>query len=288
LYVPAFNGERYIASCITAILAQTLPPDEVLIVDDGSSDRTTEIAGRFPVTIIRHEVNRGLAAARNTGLRNARNNLVASLDQDCVAAPDWLEQLSARFPGDRTALGGGRLEEGAQRTAADRFRKLHVRGDFGTESKVNPWFVHGSNTLARKDAIAAVGWYDERFWTSYEDVDISERLRAGAYNLYYEPSAVVYHIKQDDNHSVLRTLWRYNRLGYRRAINLPNVLSRVVQNTAWSIRCVMSDLRSEDWGVLRLDLIFPVYFARWDWRLLLETRASASAEGGRKRISRFC
>jgi GT2 family glycosyltransferase len=271
LYIPAFNAEQHIARCVCSVLAQTSPLDEVLIVDDGSNDRTADIAGAYPVRLIKHEVNRGIAAARNTGLRNARNGLVASLDSDCVAEPDWLERLVAHFQGNRTALVGGRLEEAVQRTAADRFRKLHLRQNWGQKPTDSPPFVYGSNTLARRDAIAAAGWYDERFRTNYEDVDISQRLRARGYDLYYESSAIVRHLKEDDDLSVLRALWRYGRIGYRRRISLPIVLGHVAYNTKMSFQFLRADWRTEDWGVLRLDLSLPVRFAIWDWRLWRET-----------------
>ena len=279
LYVPAYNAERYLARCIESILVQTLRPDEILIVDDGSTDRTAEIARGFPVTLVPHGTNKGLAAARNTGVRHARNGLVASLDADTMAEPDWLERLAAAFVGERTALGGGRLEEAVQRTAADRFRKLHLAQNWGGEPRRNPRYVFGSNTLVRKDAVAEAGGYDERFRTNYEDLDLSNKLRALGYETYYEPSAVVRHLKEDDDASILRALWRYNQLGYRRAINLPNVLSRVGQNVFMALRFVAADAGKEDQGVLRLDLAIPVAFARWDWRLLRESRARKRAGG---------
>src|SRR6185503_18295272 len=93
LYVPCYNVERFIAPCVEAALQQTVAFDEILIVDDGSTDRTAEIAARYPVRIVRHERNQGLAAGRNTGIREARNGLVAALDTDCVADRRWLEVL---------------------------------------------------------------------------------------------------------------------------------------------------------------------------------------------------
>lgn len=69
LYVPCFNGERYIARCIEGILSQRRPANEVLIVDDGSTDGSVEIISKYPVTLVRHRQNRGLSAARNTGIR---------------------------------------------------------------------------------------------------------------------------------------------------------------------------------------------------------------------------
>ena len=273
LYVPAYNAERYLARCLEAIQAQTLRPDEVLVVDDGSTDRTAEIARGYPVTVVPHGVNQGLAAARNTGVRSARNELVASLDADCRPEPEWLERLAARFVGERTALGGGRLEEAVQRTAGDRFRKLHMPQHWGSEPRTNPPHVHGNNNLGRKSALLEVGGYDERLRTNFEDVDLSRRLRARGYDTYYEPSALVWHLKEDDGSSILRALWRYTRLGYEEPITRANVLRRVGRNVRVAFRLLTVDAHLGDWEVLRLDALIPIYFAAWDGRLLREARS---------------
>src|SRR5262249_51166246 len=90
-YVPAYNAAQFLAGCIESLLAQTLVPTEILVIDDGSSDNSVEIAQRYPrVRVIRHDRNRGLAAARNTAFRSAECELIASLDADCIAEPSWL------------------------------------------------------------------------------------------------------------------------------------------------------------------------------------------------------
>jgi O-antigen biosynthesis protein len=280
IYVPAYNGEPYLAECLGAIQRQTVPPVDVLVVDDGSTDRTREVARELGVRVISHPANRGLGAARNTGLRAARTGLVASLDADCVAEPDWLERLIVHLPRERTALFGGRLEEAVQRTAADRFRRRHMGQGRGPMPLVNPARLSGSNTLARREAIEAVGGYDERYRTNNEDADLCARLRAGGYDLFYEPAALVHHQKRDDDESVLRALWRWRQLGHARPLTLPNVAARVVENSAMSGRFLLSDLSHEEWGVIRLDLILTPRFARWDWKLWRDARATSRRTRG--------
>ena len=147
VYVPCYNAGPYLARVIEGLLAQTLRPDEILIVDDGSRDNSLEIAARYPVTIVRHERNRGLAAARNTAFRNARNELVAALDADCVAQPDWLEKLVARLGRENLAGVGGRLIESVQDSLADRWRAQHMPQHWGEAPLVNPRFLFGNNTI---------------------------------------------------------------------------------------------------------------------------------------------
>jgi cellulose synthase/poly-beta-1,6-N-acetylglucosamine synthase-like glycosyltransferase len=211
VYVPCYNAEAWIERVLQGVLAQTLRPDEIIVVDDGSRDRTAEIAARFPVTLIRQEQNRGLAAARNTAMRAARNELVAALDSDVVPEPAWLEHLAPHFENSRVALGGGKLVEAVQRTLADRWRAFHLRQHRGDGPISNPPFVFGANTMARRSAVLGVGGYDERLCTNGEDSNLSFRLRERGWTTFYEPAAVCRHLREDTVYSVLTTFWRYRR-----------------------------------------------------------------------------
>ena len=95
--IPAYNREAYVGEAIRSVLAQTLPPEEVIVVDDGSTDRTGEIARSFgkPVRCISQE-NQGVGGARNTGLGEATGNFIALLDSDDLWTGRKLE-LQARY-----------------------------------------------------------------------------------------------------------------------------------------------------------------------------------------------
>jgi len=97
-YIPAYNAARTLALCIEALLGQTHAPHEILVIDDGSHDKTAEIARRYAqVALVQHGTNLGLEAARNTALRMARNDIVASLDAGCIADARWLECPSSQY-----------------------------------------------------------------------------------------------------------------------------------------------------------------------------------------------
>ncbi len=178
LYIPCYNAERYIARSLEGALRQTYPIDEILVIDDGSRDHTREIASRYPVRVVAHDRNRGVAAARNTGFRNCRNDLVASLDADCVAEPDWLEHLVRVLDDPKVGAAGGRLEETSLESIADRWRQAHLPEDWGNILVVNPPFLFGANGLHRKSAWEQVGGYDEATFRAYgEDLYISRRFR---------------------------------------------------------------------------------------------------------------
>jgi glycosyltransferase involved in cell wall biosynthesis len=93
--IPAYNGEAFLDQAIQSALEQTWPRTEVVVVDDGSTDRSAEIAGSYPVELVRQE-NGGVAAARNRGVDASKGDLLSFLDQDDMLRPEKLErQLEA-------------------------------------------------------------------------------------------------------------------------------------------------------------------------------------------------
>jgi glycosyltransferase involved in cell wall biosynthesis len=93
--IPAWNAERYLAEALASVFAQTLPPAEVVVVDDGSTDRTAAVAADVPgVTVVR-QANAGAAAARNRGVVASSAPLIAFLDADDLWLPEKLARQSA-------------------------------------------------------------------------------------------------------------------------------------------------------------------------------------------------
>ena len=79
--IPAYNAERFLPRCLKSVFAQTLKPEEVIVVDDGSTDNTAALAAELGTTVI-SQTNSGIAAARNNGIRHASGEWIALLDAD--------------------------------------------------------------------------------------------------------------------------------------------------------------------------------------------------------------
>lgn len=270
LYIPCFNAEPHLRYCLDGVLAQTRPADEIIVVDDGSTDKTVEIARAYPVKIVKHDRNRGLGAARNTGIRAASHDLVASLDSDCVARPDWLEKLLDCMGAHDAAGCGGKLVERNCTRLPDRWRTYNMRQHWGDEPIVNPLFLFGNNTLYRKSALLESGLYDERLRTNFEDVSISENIAHHGHSLVYEPEAVVEHLRADTLSSVLRTNWKWRFLGHRYDTTITDTLRGIRRERISELRYFLSnDVRRKDIACAALSCVAMAYALVSDVKYLL-------------------
>src|SRR5437879_2969670 len=104
--IPAFNAERTIGRCLSAIGAQTRLPSEVLVVDDGSTDNTSRIAAEWQNVRVLRNPAKGPAAARNYGAMSACSDWLAFIDSDCFAGHEWLDSFAHFQKEERTVLTG--------------------------------------------------------------------------------------------------------------------------------------------------------------------------------------
>lgn len=213
VYVPCYNAERTIGACLASLIAQRRKPDEILLVDDGSTDRSLDIAKRYPgVKIIQHAVNKGLATARNSGIRFSKGDLIASIDSDCAADPFWLQILEAEMERNPALSGvAGAVNESERGTIPDRWRTYHMAQHYGKKVVENPRFLFGANTVFRRGALEAAGSYPSKLRTNGEDLEICKRIymRVPDAQLRYQPKAYVHHLRRDTFRSLANTYWRY-------------------------------------------------------------------------------
>jgi glycosyltransferase involved in cell wall biosynthesis len=105
IIIPAYNEAEYIATCLDSVARQTVQADEVILVDNNSSDETVKIARRYPFVKVIHESQQGLIAARNRGFREARGTIVARIDADTKLIPEWTK-LVMQYLGDHPEIAG--------------------------------------------------------------------------------------------------------------------------------------------------------------------------------------
>lgn len=258
--------EKFIGLCIEHLLAQTYPPDEILVINDGSKDKTVEIAQRYPVKIIHHEKNMGLSCARNTGILNARNHWVASIDADCMARPDWLENLCQNLDSPNIGGIGGKLVEHFSNKVTDRWRATHMRQHWWDKKQGNPMFLFGHSNLFNKEAIQKAGGYNPKYRTNYEDVDMSNKVRQAGYNLLYEPEAVVEHYRRDTIYTDLNAYWRWTLFDKVEPSTPKNLLVKWKFNLRKSFEFIRADYKEGHKDLVGIDLLLFPYHCYFDWK----------------------
>lgn len=212
--IPCYNGAAYVGATIESVLAQSRPPDEITVIDDGSTDASVEVISKYPVRLIQHDGNKGLAAARNTALAGSTGDIIAFIDVDAPADPTWLETLLSGYTAEDVAGVGGRGIETRMLSPADRWRRLHASQGHGERVLERAEFLHGLNSSFRVHALRTVGGFDPRFCTNAEDLDVGLRLNRHGFRLRYLPDARVYHQRTDTEETLLRTMGTWYAAAY--------------------------------------------------------------------------
>jgi len=214
LYMPCWNGARYLRETIPAALNQQYPFARFLFINDGSSDESEAIARSYAgVTVISHEKNRGLSAARNTALAHTDTQYIAALDADTVAAPDWLAICMRTLHEMQVQGVGGFLQERHTATLPDQYRAEVMKQHHGPAAGKD-LLIFGCNSLYHTETIRSLGGYNESLTTAFDDVDLHRRLLAAGYTTYYEPTARCEHLRKDTLQSVVDTAYRWRLPSY--------------------------------------------------------------------------
>jgi len=207
--IPTWNGLHYLRVCLDAVLCQTYPQYEVVLIDNGSSDGTYEfVATYYPqVRILRSERNLGFAAGTNLGIRNTQGDYVATLNNDTEVEPTWLEELVKVMNSDpgigmcasKMLFYDRRQVINSAGIAVDRVGIAWDREGGAIDNVMNlePREVFGpcaGAALYRRAMLDVIGLFDEDFWAYLEDVDLAWRAQACGWRCMYVPSARVYHI----------------------------------------------------------------------------------------------
>jgi glycosyltransferase involved in cell wall biosynthesis len=195
--IPLYNGGAYIARTLQSVLTQTLPADEIIVVDDGSTDNgpdiVREMALTHPIRLLR-KPNGGQSAARNFGVAHARGDLIAFLDHDDLWYPAHLLMLSKPFGAPQPRVLGwtysnlDRIDQAGlmqNRAFLSELKAVHPKASL-VDCLSQDMFILPSASLIDRKAFLAVGGFDESL-SGFEDDDLFLRLfQAGYDNIYLD------------------------------------------------------------------------------------------------------
>jgi GT2 family glycosyltransferase len=210
--VATYNGARTIAECLDGCTKLKYPDYEVIVINDGSTDSTAEIAARFDVRLI-NTPNAGLSRARNRGLDAATGELIAYIDDDARPDEHWLRFIAHAFAtSDHVGIGGPNIAP-----ADDPALSQCIANSPGGPTHVLltdrlAEHIPGCNMAFRTDRLREVGGFDEQFRIAGDDVDVCWKLQARGWTLGFHPAAVVYHHRRTS----LKAYWR-QQVNYGRA-----------------------------------------------------------------------
>ena len=199
-----YNGARTLEQTCAAVARVEYPDFHVIVVDDGSTDGSADIARQFGFTVISTE-NRGLSAARNTGLEAASGEIVAYLDDDASPDPHWLLYLVDTF--ERTgwaAVGGPNLPVPGDGAVADAVAVSPGNPTHVLVSDREAEHVPGCNCAFRAEVLREVGGFDPRFRAAGDDVDTCWRLLDAGHRIGFSAAAMVWHHRRPSVGAYLR------------------------------------------------------------------------------------
>jgi lipopolysaccharide/colanic/teichoic acid biosynthesis glycosyltransferase/GT2 family glycosyltransferase len=240
--IPAYNSTKTLPACLKALSRQTKQPDEVIVVDDGSSDATVELSRQAGVYVIQ-QTHQGPAAARNLGVRQAQGDLILFTDSDCEPDERWVEQLSAPFH-DPEVIGAKGVYRTHQPGLVPRFVQQEYQSKYLRMAKQsNIDFIDTYSAAYRRNIFLENDGFDPAF-LALEDQEFSFRLARKGYRLVFVPQAIVYH-QHDSN--VGEYLSRKYYIGYWKAFMLRWLPEKTFNDS--------HTLPSQRWQILLLGLV---------------------------------
>lgn len=270
MIVPVLNEAANLGAVLDALAGQSdAGPFEVLVVDNGSTDGTPELAAAHPLgPRVLREPTRGPYAARNAGIAAARGEVLAFTDADCRPAPDWLARGREAIDGGADLVGGAIIQEclsgasvWARYDAATYLRQERYVRDQG--------FAATANLFVRRAMFEAVGPFRPELVAS-GDVELCQRAVAAGHRLQYSAAARVGHQPR----RTMRETWALHR---KLGSGFAELATAGLRGSAWEDPALRESfaeavvLVAEDGGYLRRRRLLPVHAtvlaARWVGRL---------------------
>lgn len=272
-YVPCFNNARTVARALTSIHRQTIPIDQIFLVDDASTDSSRAVADQLGVRVVTLEHNLGRGAVRALALDLAKHPLVLCCDATNYLPEDFMLRASHWFADPNVAAVFGRIWQSDSTCLSDRWRGRHlfkVDQDMKVQHRA---LLSTYGCVLRKDYVIMVGNFDPSLRHS-EDADLGHRLLDAGLDVVFDPNLYVVAGVSNTILEVLERYWRWYA-GKNEDISLREYAKKI-----WFSFRVMAllDLRDGDFLSVPISLFVPHYQF---WRSWLNRCSSRELFGNR-------
>jgi len=219
--VPVKNGEATIDGLLESLLKVDYDCGkvEVIVVDGNSTDRTREIVAKYPVKLLTEE-GQGLNAARNTGIRNSRGEIIAFTDSDCLVPGNWIREIIKNFRDPQVGCMGGNVK-GYGDDLLSRYADnslMHVMRSFKERivlDMIKLFFNYpaGCNMAFRRNFIEKVGYFNETLMYGADDIELVERVGKAGGKIVLDPEVLILHKHRATLRELLRQTFNWGRGG---------------------------------------------------------------------------
>lgn len=233
IIVCSYNGGKTLRDCLDSLDELNYPNYEVILVDDGSKDKTQEIVasfvkdreargGKLPEFVNIVQPNMGLSYARNAGAKAAKGDIFAYTDSDCMADPDWLYYMvHTLLSGDYVGVGGPNISPPAVNWVQASVSAAPGGPSHVLLTDVVAEHIPGCNMAFHRAAFESIGGFDIEYRKAGDDVDFCWRLQSNGGAIAFSPSAIVWHYrrftldafrKQQEGYGEAESMLRFNHL----------------------------------------------------------------------------
>ncbi len=256
IIVAVFNRENFIGACVESLLKQSIEDYEVIIVDDGSSDRTVEILRNFQASnlkVLINETNKGKTYSLNKGLREAQGRFIAITDSDCVADSDWIRELTKPFEMDeQIMITGGRIIDPPPKT----YWEMVNKGiNFVADKSCYVKEIVGCNMAFRKEFLDEHRFDENIKCAAADELDLCFQCLKEEKKIYYHDTAIVTHFHRSTLIGTLKQQFNYGFMNVQVAI----------KNGSWSFF-----LNYLFWAIIIILMIvsWQIYFSHFSFWIL--------------------
>lgn len=227
IIVPTYNGAEKLPACLDSLLSQkTDRRYEIIVVNDGSTDNTSDVARGYEGVRLINQENSGPGAARNRGVEEASGEIVVFIDDDCVAERDWLEKMLVVFENSPDVVGVKGAYLTGQRELVARFVQIEYEEKYDRLMRHRYIdFIDTYSAAFRRSVFLEAGGYDRSFPTaSVEDQEFSFRLADAGHKMVFAPGAKVCHTHVNGLGDYIRKKFK---IGYWKTLVLKKNPNRV-------------------------------------------------------------